>query len=545
MAQEARQPLVSLQVAATVPLPPAIPGCAGAAASGGVVEPSPQKQPRHQQQHVPSVPPPPARDDDDEGMLPPPPGMQKLQTHGQQQGVAAAFTGAFPSVADAGLNAYSNPDTAAAWKQQQQQQYYQQHLQWQQQQWQKQQQQWQQQQPQPQQQPQSTAAAAGTAGGGRPGLPPGGEYLDAEKGLNPLLVEIFDKGELIPGRTNGGYRHIALQEAERLLEAAENMEIWLFKGAHSRRTGGGAKPVKEQAGASVKWTAMLHELHEAGFFQQTKKWEGLRDRWNRLLNKWREAQKACTGSGTQPGDFVLRGLDGHPCEYQLKFLRKADEVFGQAEEYEKEREKRRAAKTSHDAGKRDVGDEMQRHLMGSSTPWRGTGLIASDAGNDAGGDGGSEEEGGCGEKSAGMGGEGGDKTHCGASAQTHGKRSPHARGLDALERIAAEARATAAAQAAARDEFLANEKEKLALHRHEVEERLAIAKAESEARLKREAEVGRRQEAQSEQILQLQLRQCEHQQQMTEILKMVLEDRKKRDAADDSGEGGGKKSKTE
>lgn len=62
----------------------------------------------------------------------------------------------------------------------------------------------------------------------------------------------------------------------------------------------------------------------------------------------------------------------------------------------------------------------------------------------------------------------------------------------------------ATAQAAARAEFLGYEKERLELQRDELNKRLAIEKAESEARLKREEEAERRREDREERFLALQ-----------------------------------------
>lgn len=120
----------------------------------------------------------------------------------------------------------------------------------------------------------------------------------------------------------------------------------------------------------------------------------------------------------------------------------------------------------------------------------------------------------------------------------HDTRPPHARGLDALNMVVAKAHAFDAAQAAAREELLAIEKEKLevekkklALQQRAQEEHAAIEKAESEVRLKLQAEVTRCQEVKEERMLDLQQRQCE-------LFALVLDEQRMRLLMIRFGEGG-------
>ena len=260
MAQGGRPPLKELQDASFVPLPPAAPSCAGAPALPGAMGPPTQQQPPPR---VPCVPPPPT-DDEDEGILPPPPFLQQRQEYQQQLNEVPRFTGGVPFASEVAVYGY-DPASAAAWKQQQQQQ----------------QQYYQQQQPPQQQQPRASAQKP---------------YMDPERHLHPLLVELFEQGVGCAGRQHGGYHHINVKAATRLLEAGCNVEIWLYKGAHSRKSKREeGKAAKDTLGASNVWLVVLHELRTAGSFKHITKWKSLRDLWQRLFLKWQQGW-GCNGT---------------------------------------------------------------------------------------------------------------------------------------------------------------------------------------------------------------------------------------------------------
>lgn len=250
MAQGARPPLGELQDAFCTPLPPATPSCASAPALPGVVEAQTQQQ-QSPPPRVPCVPPPP--DDDDEDLLPQPPFLQQPQARQQQLSGAPPFMGGLPSAAEAGVAGY-DPAIAAAWKEQQQQYYHQQV----------------QQQPPPQQQPPQQQQQQPMALAQKP-------YMDAERHLHPLLEDLFEQGVGCVGRHHGGYHHINVKAATRLLEAGCNVEIWLYKGAHSHKSKREeGKAANDKLGAGDVWGVLLHELHADGYFKHINKWTSLR-----------------------------------------------------------------------------------------------------------------------------------------------------------------------------------------------------------------------------------------------------------------------------